>query len=248
MKNNINRLYNDLAWLWPIWEDVEEYRRESEYFTELIKRYSKIEVNSLSDMGCGIGKFIYHLKQNFVVTGIDISQDMLSNAKKLNPECTFHQADMRDFNLKQQFDSVLINDSITYTTNQKELLTTFQNAYKHLKAGGVMVAFPDFCRESFPYNSTEVSIARASLKPDNIDVTFVENRFDPNPEDECFETTLIYLIREDGKLRVEHDFHILGLFTLDVWRKLLSEAGFKVNEHKSCNKTTDLPVFACVKA
>ena len=33
-----NRLYDDLAWLWPIWEDVEEYREEGELFAELIKR------------------------------------------------------------------------------------------------------------------------------------------------------------------------------------------------------------------
>jgi len=191
---------------------------------------------------------MYHLKQNFIVTGIDISKDMLYNAKKLNPECTFHQADMRDFDLKQQFDSVLINDSITYMITRKELLATFQNAYKHLKAGGVMVTFPDFCKESFPHNSTEVSIARGALKPDNVDITFIENRFDPNPEDESFETTFIYLIRKDGKLRVENDFHTPGLFTLDVWRKSLSQVGFEVNETKPCKETQYLPVFACVKA
>lgn len=44
MRNNVNRLYKDLAWLWPIWEDVEEYRRESELFAGLIKQYAGVEV------------------------------------------------------------------------------------------------------------------------------------------------------------------------------------------------------------
>jgi SAM-dependent methyltransferase len=243
MKNSANRLYGDLAWLWPIWEDVEEYRKESELFTKLIKQNAKIEVHSLLDMGCGGGKNAFHLKRHFAVTGIDISEAMLSNAKNLNPECEFLVGDMREFDLGRQFDSAFINDSITYMTTKEDLFNTFRSAYKHLRAGGLMITYPDVCKETFSQNKTRVSTPKAS----NMDITFVENSYDPNPEDDTYELTFIFLIREAGKLRIEHDFHICGLFTLDVWGRLLREAGFTVREEGWDQDTQNLPVFVCAK-
>ena len=36
-----------------------------------------------------------------------------------------------------------------------------------------------------------------------MEITFIENNYDPNPEDDTYETTFIFLIREKGKLRIE---------------------------------------------
>jgi hypothetical protein len=154
---------------------------------------------------------------------------------------------MRDLDLNRQFDSVFIDDSIAYIVTEGDLLKTFQCAYKLLRTGGVMITYPDICKENFKQNKTEVSACRSSSKPDNVDVTFIVNHYDTNPDDDTYESTFIYLIRENGKLRVEHDFHVCGLFTLDVWRKLLREAGFEVNEEGWCDDTERLPVFACIK-
>lgn len=243
MRKGVNRLYNDLSWLWPFWGDVEEYRRESELFARLIKQYAHIEVRSLLDMGCGGGKNAFHLKKHFEVTGIDISEPMLSLAKKLNPECTFLIEDMRKFNLNRQFDSVFINDSVTYMITKEELLNAFQSAYMHLRAGGVMITYPDHCKDTFHQNKTEVS----SSKTDTMVITFIENNYDSIPDDDTYETTFIFLIRENGELRIEHDFHVCGLFTLDVWRELLRKAGFEVHEESWGEGVESLPVFACVK-
>ena len=244
MTKNVNRLYKDLAWLWPIWEDVEVYRQESQLFAKLIKKHAQIKVRSLLDMGCGGGKNAYHLKRHFVVTGIDKSQAMLASAKKQNPDCKFEAADIRNFDLKQQFDSVFINDSITYMTTKRDLLRALQGAYNHLKVGGIMIIHPDECKERFRQNETTVWTS----KTDDMDITFIENQYDPNPDDDTFEKTLIYLIRKDGKLRIEHDFHICGLFALDVWRKSLEKVGFEVFEDGESKNIGDFPVFVCVKS
>lgn len=243
MKKPTHRLYKDLAWLWPLWEDVEVYRKESEFFAKLVKKYSKIKVRSLLDIGCGGGKNAFHLKRHFEVTGIDKSESMLSNAKKLNPECKFYLRNMRNFNLKRKFDSVFINDSITYMLTKEDLLKTFQSAYKHLKAGGVMITHPDECKEKFKQNRTTIWTS----KKDNLDITFIENNYDPNPKDDTYETTMIFLIRENGKLKIEQDFHLMGLFTLNFWRKSLKKVGFEVNEEKGDKDFKELPVFVCVK-
>ena len=247
MKNTVNRLYKDLAWLWPIWEDVEEYKKESELFAKLIKQYAKVKVRSLLDIGCGGGKNTFHLKRHFAVTGVDVSEPMLSYAKNLNPECKFYCGDMRNFDLNRQFDSVFINDSITYMTTKDDLLKAFQNAHKHLRVGGVLITYPDVCKERFNQNKTTVSTSTCTSKPNNLDITFVENNYDPNPEDDTYESAFIYLIRENGKLRIEHDLHVCGLFTLDVWRKTLAETGFEVSEEGRGGEAPGFPIFACVR-
>jgi len=243
MKKNANRLYHDLAWLWPIWENLEVYRDESELFAGLIKRHAKIEVRTLLDMGCGGGKNTFHLKRHFDVTGIDISRPMLANARKLNPECKFRFADMRDFDLKRQFDSVLANDATAYMTTRRDLLKAFKAAYRHLKAGGVMITNPEECRESFKQNETAIWKA----KTDDMDVTFIENQYDPDPKDGTYEKTLLYLIRKKGNLRIEHDSHVCGLFKLGAWRESLRKAGFRFSESRLRDAAKNIPVFCCVK-
>ena len=242
MKKDHNRLYKDLAWLWPLWEDVKVYKKESEFFAGLIKKYSKIKVRTLLDIGCGGGKNAFHLKKHFQVTGIDKSKSMLKNAKKLNPQCKFFLRDMRNFDLKQKFDSVFVNDAISYMTTTEDLFKVFQSAHKHLKPDGVMIVYPDRTKSTFKQNSSHVW----KSKRGNMDITFIENDFDPNPRDNTFETTFIFLIRRKGKLKIEHDFHICGLFELDVWRKLLKKTGFKVKEIKS-KAVHELPTFVCIK-
>jgi hypothetical protein len=61
-------------------------------------------------------------------------------------------------------------------------------------------------------------------------VTIIENVHDPNPNDEHYETTIVYLIRAHGRLRIETDHWRLGLFSLPTWRRLLADAGLAGHE------------------
>lgn len=239
-----NRLYNDLAWLWPVWGSVEEYKKESELAVDLIKQHAEIEVRSLLDITCGGGKNTFNLKKHLEVYGFDISNAMLDNARKLNPDCTFYQADMRDFDLKRQFDSIYINDGVAYITSAGDLFKTFQCAFKHLRTGGVMICYVEFRKENFVQNKTQSTVTKTGT----MEVTFIENNYDPDPTDDTFEATMIYLIREKGKLRIEHDHHICGIFTVDVWRDLLNKTGFKITEYPKSTDPFESPLFVCLKS
>ncbi|UCD06668.1 MAG: class I SAM-dependent methyltransferase [candidate division WOR-3 bacterium] len=239
-----HRLYSDLAWLWPLWGSVEEYREESEEAVELIQKHAKIEVKTLLDITCGGGKNLFHFKKHFDAYGLDISNAMLDNARKLNPECNFYLEDMRYYDLKRQFDSIYLNDGIAYITSADDLLRTFQCAFNHLRAGGVMICYAEFCKEDLIQNKTDNTVS----KTDGIEITFIENIYDPDPEDDTFESVMIYLIREKGKLRIEHDFHLCGTFKVDVWRDLLCKAGFEVTEYPKGANTFNAPSFVCVKS
>ena len=237
-----HRLYKDLAWLWPLWGSVDEYREESDQAVELIKKHAAIEVQNILDITCGGGKNIFNLKKHLEVHGLDISTAMLDNARELNPECTFYQADMRDFDLGRQFDSIYINDGIAYITNPADLQQTFACARKHLRSGGAMICYAEYLKETFEQNKTQITRSTR----DDLDITFIENNYDPDPADDTFETTMVYLIRENRALSVEHDIHICGIFTLDVWRDVLRGAGFEFTEYPADSKVFNCPTFVCV--
>jgi SAM-dependent methyltransferase len=248
MSENFNRLYNDLAWLWPLWgEPTETYADWCDQVTRFIHQHSKHPAATLLNLGCGGGKNAFNLKRQFEVAGVDISPAMLDLARQLNPDCRFVLGDMRSCSLGQEFDAVLIDDAISYMINRPDLVAVFQNAYRHLRAGGVMVVMPDLTRETFQQNRTSASVARAKAKPPDIDVVFIENDYDFDPSDDFYDCTIIYLIQESGKLRVETDTHILGLFSLDVWRSALRESGFEVHEENYSRDQQDFQLFVCVK-
>jgi len=68
------------------------------------------------------------------------------------------------------------------------------------------------------------------VTPDRLEVVFVENVYDPDPADERYETTSLYLIRDRGHLRIETDHWTMGLFSLDTCRRILRETRFEVHE------------------
>jgi SAM-dependent methyltransferase len=221
-----NRLYSDLAWIWPLWVGVEGYKAECEEAAELIAKYSLIEARTILDIGCGGGMCAYNLKRHFKVTGVDISKEMLEGARKLNPDCEFLKADMRSFDLGRMFDAVFFSGSIGYMQTRDELRAAFESAGRHLKPGGVIVTRAENTKESFVQNKTYVSHAGDK----DVDVTIIENYYDPDPADETFEGTMVFLIREAGKLRIEHDRHVVGIFPLKVWREVLTDLGFEIFE------------------
>ncbi len=223
---NLPRLYTDLAWLWPLWESLEDYRAECDFYSRCIQKHSRIDARTLLDLGCGGGKTACHLKRRFRLTGIDLSEAMLSQARELNPECEFLKGDMRTVELGRLFDAVYVNDAISYAARPQELSAVFRTAWRHLRPGGVMLVGPDRTVETFVQDETQVSPGQA----ENPRLTFIEYIHDRDPSDTFYEMVLIVLIREEDKLRIEHDVHLLGLFPKSTWRDLMAEAGFECHE------------------
>jgi len=246
--SDTGRLYSDLAWLWPLWGDATvEYARYCEHVTRLIRRHARRPVSTLLDIGCGGGKNVLNLKKDFRVTGLDLSPDMLAQAGALNPDGDFIQGDMRRFTLGRTFDAILMDDAISHMNTRADFSAAFRSAFDHLNPGGVMIVTPDVTTETFQQNRTVITPASGKSKPENIDVVFIENVYDPDPSDDRYETTMIYLIRENSILRVESDRFTLGIFSLDMWRSTLRMTGFEPHEGTYADGEDAYTVFACVK-
>ena len=244
---NERRLYSDLAWTWPIISPVEEYIEETELFSKLIKEHSKIEVKTLLHLGCGGGHNDYAFKKQFKVTSLDISEGMLTLAKKLNPEVNYKYGDMRNIQLGEKYDAVTILDSIDYMRTVEELQRTFITACEHLKPGGVFLTFVEQIAGQFKQNNTTFS----THSKGDVEIIFIENYYDSDPTDTSYEATFIYLIRVEGKLEVYTDRHLCGIFKLEIWLELLKATGFKVKQlkftHSTFTEGESYPMLICMK-
>ncbi len=245
MADSTPRLYAELSWLWPLWGDFEEYRAETEALGEAARRRAMGPVRTLLDAGCGGGKNLRHFRQQFETTGLDRSEAMLALARKLNPGVPLICADLRDFDLGRTFDAIYLNDALPHLTSQADLARAFACSSRHLRPGGVLLAVAEFTKERFAQNATAVTAG--ARRPGQPEVIFIENNFDPDPADETFETTVLYLIRESGRLRIERDGWRCGLFPFAAWTEALAASGLKVAIEAPLPGFGDLPLLVGVK-
>ena len=217
------RLYSDLAWIWPIMSPPEYYIEEAEFFITLNELHAKISGKTALNLGCGGGHIDKTLKRAFKITGVDQSESMLELARKLNPEAEYFQGDMRNVRLDRKFDIVVVHDAISYMLTEYDLYGVFQTAYHHLKPGGMFMTVVEETAGNFKQNKT---FCYSNSRGDT-EITTVENYYDPNEDDTTYELAFVYLIRQNKKLSIQVDNHICGIFPSDTWRNLLTGVGFK---------------------
>ena len=241
------RLYGDLAWLWPIMSPPAEYIEEAETFARVIHEHTRIPAKTLLHLTCGGGHVDHRLKQDFEITGVDLSDDMLGLARCLNPDVEYVAGDVRTLRLGRSFDAVFIDDGILYMLTEADLRAAFRTAFEHLRPGGVMLTYVESTPDTFEQNKTDCT----SRSSGDTDLVYVENQYDPDPSDTTFETAFVYLIRKAGELTIETDLHVCGIFPLDVWRAALGGAGFEVTEqsfdHSDFPEGFSHPMFVCLR-
>jgi SAM-dependent methyltransferase len=229
-----NRLYNDLAYLWPVvgyhfsLSLPEGYALEAWRLREALRAKLGPGRHSLLELGVGGGHLLSHLTSEFQATAVDISEQMLALSRKLNPEVEHQLGDMRQVRLGRTFQAVLIHDAICYMLSEDDLRAVFATARAHLEPEGVFIAAPDWFLETFKGTSVHHWINQK----DTLEVTFIEYVHDPDPSDTTIEFILFFLLHEHGQLHIEQDQHITGLFPLGTWLHLMSDAGFQVEEIK----------------
>ncbi len=219
-----NRLYTDLANLFPVITPREHYREEAKFWSSILRSALGAGAHRILEMGVGGGHLLSYLRDDFSATAVDLSATMLALSKKLNPTVRHIQGDMRSLDLDEKFDAVLIHDAVSYLLSENDIRATAQTALTHLRAGGLLVMAPDYFKETFIPDR----ISSFTNILDDQTVTFIEHTWDPNPDDTEIEVNMFFLIKKNGKMIIEEDIHHLGLFQRDVWERILQETGFSV--------------------
>ena len=128
------------------------------------------------DLGCGTGDPIarWFMAEGFDVTGVDFSEAMLTIARGRWPDGDWRHADMRSFELKQQFDGIIAWNSFFHLTadEQKDCIARMA---RHLKPGGnLMLTVGPSAGEATGTVGDE-QVYHASLSPAGYAVCLEEN-------------------------------------------------------------------------
>jgi len=128
MYKDIASVYNALGW--------DKFSLKT---ADKLKPYlKKWRIKNHLDLACGTGLFVNELSRLGIdSSGLDISKEMIAEAKKRFPDRDFYIGDMTCFNFKNKFDLITcLYDSINHLTTFYKWKKVFQNVYKNLNRGG----------------------------------------------------------------------------------------------------------------
>ena len=134
------------------WYDLfyadKDYRAEVDYVHGLL-RDRGVAPGKLLEIGCGTGVHAkLFIEQGWHVTGVDLSEEMLSRAKsrfdnlgaEIRRRARFLQCDARTLDLGERFDVVVaLFHVMSYQAGQDDLGLAMATARRHLEPGGVFV-------------------------------------------------------------------------------------------------------------
>ena len=222
MRPDQPRLYSDLASWFHILTAPSSYVEEAEFARQTFVDASASPIQTVLELGAGGGNNAFHLKAHFNMTLTDLSPLMLERSRSINPECEHIEGDMRSLRLGREFDAVFVHDAVGYLTTREELMDCMRTAFIHCKPGGVTLFMPDFVRERF-----RSSVHHGGHDGEGRSLRYMEWIFDPDSTDTTYTNDFVYMLREgNGPVRVEHDTHLMGLFSREDWLEWLSSAGF----------------------
>jgi len=125
-------------------DNYDKTRRPSNKILEVLRGHLHPNQKKIGlDIGCGTGNYtIPFIKEFHEVTGLDISKEMLDKAKEktTSKKVKWMEKDVMDAGLKPKYyDAVWLISTLHYFKGERQK-SLFQEIYRILKPGGVMVA------------------------------------------------------------------------------------------------------------
>jgi len=105
---------------------------------QLTKFISLLKGKKILDVGCGCGRDVeYFLQEGFDVMGIDLSEEMLKQARKIVPKTKLKKADFTDLKFKKEsFDGIWSMVSLVHVP-RKEMVKVLKGFNKILTKKGI---------------------------------------------------------------------------------------------------------------
>lgn len=134
-----------------LWEMFYDWMFDQDSFEEaqqqipLILSLVSNNITKVLDLGCGPGRHCLAMaKMGYDVTGVDVSEFLLSKAKQKRDESNqfvnFVQANMHDFSSNKKFDLIInMFNSFGYFDTQEENQEFINNAFENLNEGGSLL-------------------------------------------------------------------------------------------------------------
>jgi len=116
--------------------------KEVDFFEQCIKKFSKIKVRKVLDIGCGPSPYMLELrKRGYAFSGLDLSKAMLDysleKARKAGMGVEMIHADMRNFKTKEKFDFVFCMLGSIAIESNRDFLSHLDSVAACLRSGGL---------------------------------------------------------------------------------------------------------------
>ncbi len=221
-------------------------------FIEEVFEISSIKPKNIIELACGTGNITNRMaKKGYNITGIDMSEQMLTIAKKKAHDMgllvDYINQDMTEFNYSKKADCILcLCDGINYIIDEKKLLETFERIYATLEDRGVFI----FDISSY-YKLSE--ILGNNIFAENLeDISYIwENYFEP-AESIC-ELELTFFLRKGNLFEKFNEIHYQRAYKKNELIELLHEVNFEDIDvfsdytFKKAEKYDERKIFICYK-
>ena len=214
-----------------------DYATVRNIFLSAIKKYSKIPVTDILDLGCGTGALTAELAdKGYNVIGVDYDETMLTEAAKKQFENEerakrirlIHQ-DMCKLELGGQVQAVLCTyDVMNYLPDETSLRNAFCKVYDHLENGGIF--YFDMNREK-RFREQYADNSYVFENEDNMLIWQNETVRKQGRYETKFYLTLF--TNENGTYRREDYVHTQRSFKYKTVIAMLEEIGFEVGAVKA---------------
>lgn len=210
--------YNEMAFLFEKASSRNTYtKQEANFIIDITKKYIE-QPKGFLDIPCGVGRHSRILAKNgFNVVGVDFSKQLLSLAEASDSKTTYVRSDMRNFNLKKQFDCIYsIWDAYVYLSRPEDISKFVTNAYRHSKNGGILI----LDARNFWQKNPNDRLAQKNFSVGKYNINLLAQR-PTNIKDKVHEAIFMYLL-DDGKrgaLVVEQE--LVRIYSLGELKRLL---------------------------
>lgn len=230
-------MYEDFSYIYDKLSFDIDYEGYAKNILNLVDKYN-IKRENMLELAAGSGMLTQYFFNEFKnIDALDISPDMLNvfAEKYDNDNVNLIYYDMVEFENPDKYDLIVILlDSINYVTDPKELQKLFDNCYKNLKDGGLLVF--DINSE---YKMKEVFGSNCYVY-EYEDIFYTWDNF---YEDDLIDMHLNFFVEnKDGSYDRIYEYQLERVYTIDQVSQKVKEAGF----HDI--KTYDEDDFGPVKA
>ncbi|MEK3890658.1 class I SAM-dependent DNA methyltransferase [Bacillus sp. FSL K6-3431] len=245
--------YERLAYVYDFLMANVPYEKWLQFLT-IEKRRHQVRGNRVLDLACGTGELSIQLaKEGFLVTGVDLSSDMLMVAREKAEQASvpmeLFQQDMSALEGLGTFDLITVFcDSLNYLQTPTDMKSTFLHVHEHLDENGLFL----FDVHS-PYQMDHIYMNETFALSED-DVAYIWHCF---PGEHIYsvehELTFFVMDEDSGLYQRFEELHKQRTYLLEDYEAWLDDAGFIV-ESVTADFTSNRPVdtserifFTCKK-
>nr|NJM03479.1 class I SAM-dependent methyltransferase [Desulfobacula sp.] len=201
-----------------------EYSLEAAKVKELLTKHGVHLQADLLVLACGTGGHIPYLNDHYHVSGLDLSDDMLTLARKKFPGLRFHLGNLIDFELEMDFDAIIcLYGSIGFVKTVDNLRAAMERIAAHLRPDGLVLITPWSTVEDFK----DIIVVDAADRPDLKIARMEQVRL---KEPKIVEVTFHHLLGKDNNVTYHKQSVEIGLFSRQEYLSAMTDTGLKVVE------------------